>query len=553
MNNTTRFLSRIALGLLLVVGSTTAAVAQDSSKPVAVVSIAAVDELLADIGYLTQASGSPEYGALVSIMAGQFTLGVDTSKPAGAFVTMDGEPSAVIFVPVSDFDAIALKLEESVGELEDVGGGVSKLSAQRAVYIKEIDGWAFASDKLEHLKNLPEDPVQLLDGLNDTYDIAIRVNVQNIPEEVRKTAISEIKEGFQRGIQNQLDEEQRQIQEQFGERALGDIERLAAETEQITLGWSIDKEGARTFLDLGMTALAGTSLAKQFGAYAETTSNYAGFLLPDAAATFHFTAPLAKEDIEQTLTMVKVMREKALQEIDEDDDLPDDATRAEAKDIVGSLIDVLQETVEAGNLNGGGSLLLAPGEINFVAGGFIADGTQIEKDLKRVVELAKKTEETPENVEVKFNVSEHAGVSFHTLTVGVPEDEEEARKILGEKMVVTVGTAAKSVYVGFGDKSTDLLKQVIDKSAAAVADTTLPMEFHVALGPILAFAASIEADPIVKGLAEAIQNSEGNDTISITATAVERGATYRIEIEEGVLQLIGQAAKLQNRRDRDPF
>lgn len=546
--NSPRFLSRIALAILALFASTNALVAQDNNKPVAIISLASVDELMADIGYLTKAGGSPEYGALVSIMAGQFIQGIDTTQPAGAIVTMSGEPSAVVFLPVSDFGALKMKLEESVGELEDVGDDVYKLSLQRAVYIKKIDGWAFASDTLDRLKNLPANPAKMLDGLNETYDIALRVNVHNIPEDVRQKAISEIKQGFQSGIRGQLDEQARQ----FGEQGLKDIERLADEVDQVTLGWAIDQEGGKTFLDLSVTALPDTKLAEQFASYDDTKSDFAGFLLPDAAATFHFTAPLPKEDITQTLAMLKVMREKALKEIDKDQDLPNDDARAEAKDIVGSLIDVLNETVKAGKLNGGGSLLLAPGEINFVAGGFVADGSKVEENLKRLVELAKQTEDT-QNIEVKFNVSEHAGVRFHSLTLPVPEDEEEARKILGDQMIVTVGTGEKSVYLGFGDKSHDLLKQVIDKSAQDTQEKTLPMELRIALTPIMAFAASIEDDPIIAGLAEVLKNGDGKDHVAITATPMKLGATYRLEIEAGVLQLIGQAAKLQANQGRDPF
>jgi len=542
-----RYLFRLALATLLLFVPLAAAVAQENQKPVAVVSVASIDELMADIGYLTKAGGSPEYGALVSIMAGQFIQGIDTTKPAGAIVTMSGEPSAVVFIPVANFDAIAMNLEEKVGELEDVGDGIRKLSLQRAIYIKVTEGWAFATNKLDQLENLPEDPTTLLKGLNETYDIAVTLNVQNIPEDVRAMAISEIKEGFQGGLQGQLDAQA----QQFGEQALKDMERLADEIDRVTLGWAIDQEGGSTYLDMSMTALPDTKLAEQLAAYTDAESNYAGFLLPDAAATFHFTAPLAEEDIEQTLAMIKVMRVKSLEEIDNDEDLPSDEARADAKDIVSSLIDVLKKTVEAGQLNGGGSLLLSPGEINFVAGGFIASGVQIEKDLKRLVKLAEESEDTPE-FEVKFNVSEHAGVSFHTVTLPVPEAEEEARKILGNQMVVTVGTGEKSVFVGFGDKSKDLIRQVIDNSRQG-AQKALPMELTVALAPIMAFAASVEDDPIIVGLADALQNGNGKDHISITANPIELGATYRIAVEEGVLQLIGQAAKLQANQGRDPF
>ena len=63
------------------------------------------------------------------------------------------------------------------------------------------------------------------------------------------------------------------------------------------------------------------------------------------------------------------------------------------------------------------------------------------------------------------------------------------------------------------------------------------------------FAASLDEDENLKRLADTIEKSEGKDHIRITQKAVERGTAVRLEIEEGVLQLIGTAAKAQNQRN----
>lgn len=105
---------------------------------------------------------------------------------------------------------------------------------------------------------------------------------------------------------------------------------------------------------------------------------------------------------------------------------------------------------------------------------------------------------------MKFDAEIHAGVSLHTITVPVPAREEEARNILGEKMLTVVGTGATSVYVAFGNDSIALLKQVIDGSSAGTNESS-PMTLNVSLAPIMAFAASVDDDPIVAGLAEAAE------------------------------------------------
>ncbi|HUG66699.1 MAG TPA: hypothetical protein VMM76_03040 [Pirellulaceae bacterium] len=546
---------KCVIGLLLaivsIVSGPTIAVAQNAQKPAVVISLTSVEQLLGNIGYLTRVAGSPEVGAIVQIMSGQYIEGLNAKQPAGGYVTFAPQPSGVVFLPVSDFDTVVAKIEEMVGELQDVGGGVKKLAVQREIFLKEKDGWIFASDQRANLDNVPADPTQLLEGLSETYDVAIRANVQSVPAELRQMFLSEIKEGFERTVANEADEDQRRAQKELGGRAIDKVVRFANEADQLTVGWGTDKEEGKTFLDFSATAVEGTALAAEIDSAVTMKSEFAGFLLPDAAATFHFTTAVLKEDIEQTVLMLNKAREKALEEIDKDTDLPSDEARATAKEIVGSLMDVLRKTIENGKLNGGAALRLAPQNINFVAGGLVADGKSVEKDLKRLVVLAKQSKENP-GVEVNFDAAVHGGVTLHTITVPVPAREKEARKILGEKMLTVVGTGATSVYFAFGNDSMELLKQVIDGSAASTGQTP-PMTFNVALTPILEFAASVDDDPIVAGLAAALKNGQGKDQIAISSKAIPRGVAYRLEVEEGVLQLIGQAAKLKNAQNREPL
>jgi hypothetical protein len=550
VKNLVSYLLKCALGLSLV-ALPTIATAQDAQKPAVVVSLASVDQLMGNVGYLTRMAGSPEVGAIITIMSGQYIEGLDTKQPAGGYVAFAPQPSGVVFLPVSDFETVVAKIEETLGELEDVGGGVKKLKLQREIFLKEQDGWVFASDQRVNLDNVPADPTQMLEGLYETYDVAVRANVQSVPAELRQMILSEIKEGFERTVASEQDENKRRAQEEFGGRAIDRIVRFADEADQLTVGWGTASSEGKTYLDFSATALAGTTLADEIDAAVTMQSDFAGFLIPEAAATFHFTAPVLKDDIQRTVLMLNAAREKALEAIDKDDNLPNDEARATAKEIVGSLMDVLRKTIESGKLNGGAVLLLEPQNINFVAGGFIADGKAVEKDLKRLFELAKQSKENP-GVEVNFDVATHGGVTLHTIDVPVPAQEEEARKILGEKMATVVGTGATSVYFAFGNDSMELLKQVIDGSAASVGKTS-PLTLNVALTPILEFAASVDDDPIVTGLAEALKNSQGKDHVAISSKAIPRGVAYRLEVEEGVLQLIGQAAKLNNAQDRDPF
>ena len=85
-------------------------------------------------------------------------------------------------------------------------------------------------------------------------------------------------------------------------------------------------------------------------------------------------------------------------------------------------------------------------------------------------------------------------------------------------------------------------KKVLDDSAAAGEKTVLPMQLTVALLPILKFSQSVDDNPMLAELIASLE-ATGNDKLSITSEAGPRTSTVRIEVQEGIIRLIGNAAK----------
>ncbi len=519
----------------------------DGQKPALVVSIASTDTLLGDINYLTKAAGAPELGGFINLMAGQYIGGLDTTKPSGIYINIVGNaPVGVAFVAVSDFDQVVTKIEDSVGELEDVGGGVRKLSLQRDIFIKSQGGWAFISDSTANLKGLPEDPTKMLGGLNEQYNIGIRVGMQSIPQELRQMALSEIKKGFEQAMASQAaGEDEQELQENLGRQSIESLERFMAEADEVTVGWGVDQADGKTYLDFSVTALDGSKLAKQVATSTSAKSDFSGFLLPNAAATLHVTSLVTGQDKTQALEMLKVLRTSAAEEIDKDDDIPNEQVRKLAKEFVESMVDILAATLETGRVNGGAAVLLDSDAVQFVAGGYVADGRAVEAELKKLVKLAKEADAGAELDNITFNAAKHNDVDLHTFTVPIPEDERDARRVLGDRLNVVVGTGKTAAYVAFGKDCTELLKKVIDDSAAAETSGP-PIALTVSLGNILQFASTFQTEPIVAAMASALQEADGKDKISITGEAIDRGIRYRVEVGEAVLSLIGKVAQMQS-------
>jgi hypothetical protein len=317
------------------------------------------------------------------------------------------------------------------------------------------------------------------------------------------------------------------------------ITRLMEEMEEVTMGLAIDAVAKNTYMDVSLIAKDGTSLARQFSMNTGLKSNFAGFLLPEASVTMNFVGKLGPEDIEQNKTLLATFKDQALKQIDDDPKI-DAPKREPLKQIFSQFVDVLSKTIESGKMDGGAALVLEPNNISFVAGGYVADGAGLEAAFKKLVDVAK---DDPEFPKVKLDVATHAGVKFHTLSVPIPEGEEEAREFFGENMELVLGTSGNSMYAAFGKGSQKLIKKVMDSSSTSAGNEALPMQFHVALLPILKFAQGVDDNPIVPALVSTLEKA-GNDKISLTSTATGRGSKGRFELGEGVLQVIGEAVKV---------
>lgn len=514
-------------------------------KPVAVISIASIEDTLADIGYITRAAGQEEVGRTAILLGGAFTGGLDKKKPIGAYVIPQGTDFIpVLFVPVTNLQQVLETFKESLGDPKDAGDGVLEVGMGPTAFVKEQTGWAFIAQKKEHLIGLPADPAALLGKLPKDYNIAAKILANNIPAELKSWATDNIKVMFEKqfaqGAANATPD-QREAMEKVGRNSVAQITRLMEEMEEVTIGLSIDSVAKKTYFDVSLLARDGTTLARQFAMNTGLKSGFGGFKLPEASVTLNFVGKLGPEDILQQVNLLNTMKAQVMKQIDDDGNI-EAAKREPVKMIVGQLMDVVAKTVESGKLDGGAALVLEPKNISFVAGGFVADGAALEAAFRKLVAIAK---DEPEFPKVTFDVATHGGVKFHTLSVPIPEGEAQAREYFGPSMDIVLGTSGTSVYLAFGKNSQALIKKVMDSSATLADKEALPMQLHVALLPILNFAkdADTTGNPIIPALVSTLEKS-GNDKVSLTSIGTGRGSIGRFEIGEGVLQVIGDAIKL---------
>ncbi|MEQ8789284.1 MAG: hypothetical protein RIC55_23525 [Pirellulaceae bacterium] len=536
----------MALTLLLAAAPLPRAQAQQSEfKPAVVISVASIESIMEDVTYLADVAGARENATMAKGMVGLMTAGVDPKRPSGAYLTFNGpeEPVAVVFIPVTDLKGLLKIHEGSLGAPEDEGDGLLRIDGPNGmpIYLKEVGGWAFASQDKGMLASTPADPAVLLGGLEKEYTVAARVSVTNIPAELRAMAVEQMKSKIDEQLEDSADGENRELVESVAKNNVKQMKQFIEDSDVIEVGWAIDSMAKSTYIDFSMTAQPGTKLAERMAASKVTKSNYSGFILPNAAAALLFAGKATDEDIAQWSMVLDSMDKQASKSIDEDSDLKSDEDRAAAKEIVSSLIGVLRKTAEGGKLEGGATVLLSEdGGLTVAAGGRIADPAELERVLRKTVELAKKEPDFPG---FKFDADSYKGVSFHTMSVPLDDADDDVRGVVGENLDIAIGTGDNSVYLAFGKNNIATLKKIIDQSAVGVGVDQPPFQFFVALAPILKFAAKVGDDPITGMIAAGADKIAGNDRISITSKPIENGASSRIQIDEGVLKLLGEVGK----------
>ncbi|HUT12156.1 MAG TPA: hypothetical protein VMY42_16775 [Thermoguttaceae bacterium] len=522
------------------------------AKPLVTISFSGYDEVLADIDFVGKLGGNPALGETLEDMlkekiGGEGLVGLDASRPWGAVVQPGGAMgfSVVGFVPVTDLDALMglLKVPETGEPIAQKENGIYKIVTPDGptISIAQKGGWAFIVTEPDALDNTPADPIALLGGLNQKYDLAARVSIQSIPAPLREKFKDALKMGAAAGMRRMPGESEEEYKIRTGvARTMVDrIASLVDELDEVLLGVAIDRTAGTSYLDFEITAVEGTRTAEQFAAVKSGPTRFGGLDIPGAALIVRGVGTLTDDDVTDYKALIGNIRTMAEKELNKQDLTP--AELQLASQMVDDLFDWIDANVEKRTSDVGLTVLLKPDGITAVGGATIAEGAKLDKLIKQLIELA--IEEDPDIADVlAMDAEVYDGVQFHILSVPVPD--EEAVRFFGENLEVVVGIGDDTLYIAAGKDAVKTLKKVMDDSKAQAGKQVEPLLISVAATPIAKFAAEVaEGLPafMAAGMAAQLEQSGGKDHLKITAepTTGGNGIRVRVEIEEGLLKLLG--------------
>lgn len=522
-------------------------------KPLVTVALSGYDEIMGDVEFIGKLADSPlrqmAEGPLQQGPAADALAGLDTSRPWGFVVQSDqGQFPMFGFVPVKDLEKTLTALEPMIGKPSDAGDGVLEIVVdEQTIYLKEKSGWLFLARNPDILANAPADPVKALGGLAEKYDLGVRISVANIPPSLRQMAMGPIMMGMQAGMQRLPDEsdEQYALRMKATQQGIEQIQRLLEELDTLDIGFAIDQKTATASLEYAVTALEGTKTAEQMAQSTEAPSDFSGFILPDAALTLSSVSRISESDVAQAKNSLAPVRANAVQELENQGLTGADLERA--KKLVNELFDVFDAMIESGKLDIGLSLVLDADAVTYVSGMSIGDTTKLDGLLKSLADQVIKEEPAAAEA-IKLNAEEHEGVQFNVISLPTDEmadDLPNLPKLVGETLDIVIGIGPKNAYLAVGRDAVATLKKAIDESKAKADEPVLPARITLAATPIAKFVALVARDDQVKQVAtqlgRMLEESSGKDHLNITSKPIPNGAEVRIELEEGLLKVLGSA------------
>lgn len=508
-----------------------------ATEPALVVTLGSLNQLMQDVNYVTAMVGQPQAGGLFSMMAGGFAQGLDMDQPIGVLVPLvDGVPQPLAMLPTADIKSMLKRLEAQLGPSDELDDGTLVVSVGvNMLYIKQVGNWAALAQSRQTLELAPADPTTYFAGMGNEYFVAVRLQMQQVPQETRDVLVGQIRQGFDQAMRRGGGDE---AGAQMAENAMAQLEQIINETDELMIGLDADQQSGQVRIDTSFTAVPGSLLADIYSGQQPIASRFSSVIRPDAAAYYHGAISISPSAAEQVKTQVESNLTMLSSALDQEDNLnPEQREKIEL--MVERVLALAVESIEEGKADTGALLMADESQGRFVLGSFVSDGNEAAQLVK---DFAKEIENETDAPRFKFDIGTYNGVTMHLVEADVPADQDEARKVFGETLQIHIGTAPKAVYLGAGQDSESLLKSLIDAGDESSVPEGRPSgQFKLNLLPILEYAQSIEQNSTIATMIDALLKSSDTGQLGFVFNAIPNGQSSKIMLSEGLLKAIGAA------------
>ena len=359
--------------------------------------------------------------------------GVDQKKPFGVVVRFGkdlDDVSPLILVPIADEKAF-LKLLES-NKLKFTKGKNDLYTAKVGTVIEIEIFFRFSKGYLcatvlnpsaVDPERLPADPAKALGGTEGPA-FAATLRLDQVPLTARQLALGE----FEKFYAPLLKEKDGGGGKAFHELQMATLEALAEAVKAVLLDgkeatFTLDIQPKTRKLEarLSLTGQKGTDLAKAIAAMGENKSRFAGMISDKALFNAVWNWQMPEKMTKAWGGFFADIKEKAIA------DLSDKGKQLQAR----ALFAILEPTFKTGHLDAFLHFDVTSAKtLAYVAGVEVKDGKKLEKELRGLVEEARKIMVDKDKIQLDFAKAE--GVSIHRLEIPETRDLAALKALLGE-------------------------------------------------------------------------------------------------------------------------
>jgi hypothetical protein len=514
------------LGLALAWQAAAAARAEEKAvkadRPAVVVRLAAIDNLVADLRYLTEVAGRDEeakqFEGMVKNMIGPNGLeGIDTKKPICLYGWIGGsglDSKAVFLVPIADEKAFLDLLDRLEVKAEKGDDGVYTAKLEKVpfpAYLRFANGYAYITirDKEVLDKDRLLAPAAVLPP-DRIGTLSTTLHIDQVPGNLKDLALLNTKnklEGLKDKEEPGLTEAQKKLRLAVIDEINARFRSLIQDGGEIDLRLNLDRKAADVVLSASLAGKDGTPLAATIKDLGQVQSIAAALVGPDSAMSGLLNVGLPARVRAVLAPVIEEEEQKALQKE------KDQAKR----DALAAVLKAFAPTLKTAELDAGFDIR-GPGQggvYTLVAGAKVQDGAAIDKTLRKVVaDLPAKQRDT-----VQLDVEKVGGVAIHRITQ--EKADEQFRQQFGDNPVY-VAVRPDALLVSWGEKGLSALKGAL----AAGPGTSKVFEFQMALSRVapLMVRDNKEAPEIAK---KAFAKDKDADKVRIT---LEGGKALRLRM-----------------------
>ncbi|MHC4875164.1 MAG: hypothetical protein ACYTGL_01620 [Planctomycetota bacterium] len=574
------------LSLLFLTFSLVVRQAAADEVPTVTVMQSGSNELKSDLEFLMKLGGKDgeQQWPIVDGVLDAFLQGVDGARPIRVDLILGEEPDTRLSIPMTNEKAFLGNVGAFIGaKARRMGQGLYQFRAagmqyfSRSLPARNPDWGVVVEDRTNAPANFQIlGAIQPLIGAG--FDLAARVENSSDGVDDRRQVVLDLEKEVTATLQP-FDAE---TDSEFEMRKLGlthqfrELERLYADSQQLTLGWTTDQEKQEGRLDLELTALEDTDLAASIEQLAAEPSLFSSAAKSDNSIFFGAVNHALDEMRQKHFgEMLDLMEKDAGEKIEASEDLSDDQ-KAGAKVAAQKLFEMLRAGTAMGVFDGFVDVSLADGKKSVVGALRVADGSvavevlQGLKDAGWEVEIGSAGEEAKDEGEADESESskedeesdaeaeagddsdavgteaDTTAVTYHKVTL--PEGFTSTVTSLFGNATFHVATSRDAVYYAAGEGAEDRVKAAVAGTGADPDknDGTF-LETWFRVGPILDVLRErrerkeVDLDPTKLTAEEKSQRKERQERRERAQQAFEGGAdTIHSKLQRKDSKVVGQ-------------